>query len=48
MATRRRQPAAVPVYRFLMGAPMSGELRTNATFLRAPTRALHPTADRSW
>ena len=33
--------------RFCSGAPMDGKLRTNATFLQPPTKALHPTADKS-
>ena len=34
--------------RFVAGHPMDGRHRTNATFLQPPTKALHPTADRSW
>lgn len=32
---------------FLAGDPLDGNLRTNATFSRPPTRALHPKADAS-
>jgi hypothetical protein len=34
--------------RFASGGPMNGQRRHNGTFLQPPTRALHPTADRSW
>jgi hypothetical protein len=34
--------------RFLSGEPLDGQRRTNATFRQHPTKALHPTADRSW
>jgi len=34
--------------RFLAGHPMDGSRRTDATFWQAPTKALHPTAARSW
>ena len=36
------------LWRFLAGHPLDGVHRTNATFWRAPTKALHPTADKSW
>ena len=35
------------LWRFLAGHPLDGVHRTNATFWRAPTKALHPTADKS-
>lgn len=34
--------------RFLAGHPMDGSARHDGTFLQAPTKALHPTAARSW
>jgi hypothetical protein len=39
--------AAVLIYRCLNGDPLDGRLRTNATFFRPPTQALHPKAHAS-
>jgi hypothetical protein len=39
--------AARLIYRCLIGDPLDGRLRTNATFLRPPTQALHPKAHAS-
>ena len=36
------------LWRFLVGRPLDGVHRTNATFWQHPTKALHPTADKSW
>lgn len=36
------------LHRFLAGHPMDGKARTDSTFWQAPTKALHPTAGRSW
>ena len=48
MAARQLGGIVVLAARFAVGRPMDGALRTNATLLRPPTKALHPTADRSW
>ena len=39
--------AAKTVWLFLAGDPLDGRLRTNATFFRPPTQALHPKAHAS-
>ncbi len=36
------------LHRLLAGHPLDGQHRTDATFLQAPTKALHPTAAKSW
>ena len=36
------------LWRFLAGHPLDGKHRTNATFWQHPTKALHPTAEKSW
>ncbi len=36
------------LHRLLAGHPLDGKHRTDATFLQAPTNALHPTAAGSW
>ena len=38
----------MPLWWFLTGQPMDGVARTDAKFLQAPTKALHPTAQDSW
>lgn len=40
--------ATKPGRRFLAGHPMDGRHRTNATFFKAPTKALDGRSDRSW
>ena len=36
------------LWRFLAGRPLDGQHRHNGTFWQAPTKALHPVADKSW
>ena len=36
------------LFRFLAGHPLDGTHRHNGTFWQHPTKALHPTADKSW